>query len=265
MPYENVNLIPIYVALGVGALLVGLALWKRVLTVPATVSAFLVLVLSALFTSYSGLTVFSVSFIFAAIIGLIKREKRKERAQGLHAHVGARGLRQVLANSLPALAYGAVYFGTGLKSFMLASLVTVVAGVADSSASDLGILSDGRVISPITFKVVPRGLSGGVSLFGTLSALITSVAVALIVWAIGEVDWVGLLIMASMGFLGTIIDSLLGASVQSAYKCNVCGVLTERKEHCAQPTVLVKGFRVVDNDVVNFLSLIIIGAVTLIF
>ncbi len=265
MPYETINLIPIYVALGVGALLVALAQWKKVLTVPATVSAFLVLVLSALFTSYSGLAVFSVSFIFAAIIGLIKREKRKEREEGLHAHVGARGLRQVLANSVPALIYGAVYFVTGLKNFMLASLVTVIAGVADSAASDLGILSDGKVISPITFKEVPRGLSGGVSLFGTASAFITSVIVALIVWAIGEIDAIGLLIMASMGFLGTVIDSLLGASVQRAYRCKACGTLTEREEHCAQPTVLVKGFKFIDNDIVNFLSLIIIGAITLIF
>jgi uncharacterized membrane protein len=63
MPFENVNLIPIYISLGIGALLVVLALWKKVLTIPATITAFVVLVLSALFTSYTGLVVFSVSFI----------------------------------------------------------------------------------------------------------------------------------------------------------------------------------------------------------
>ena len=98
MPYQNINLIPIYIALGVGVALVVLALWKRVLTIPATVSAFFILLLSALFTSYSGLTIFAVSFVLSAVLGLIKKEKRKEREEGLYPHVGARGIVQVLSN-----------------------------------------------------------------------------------------------------------------------------------------------------------------------
>jgi uncharacterized membrane protein len=33
-----------------------------------------------------------------------------------------------------------------------------------------------------------------------------------------------------------------------------CGLTTERKKHCQIPTKRIKGFRIVDNDMVNFLS-----------
>lgn len=265
MPYENINLIPIYIAIGIGALLIALSVWKKVLTVPATVSAFIILVLSALFTSYTGVVTFAVSFLFAAIIGLVKKEKRREREAGISLHVGARGVVQVLCNAVPALVFGAVYFASGIHAFLIASVVTVCAGVADSAASDIGILSDGNVINILTFKKAERGMSGGISLVGTLAALIMSVIVAVVVFAVGEVGLKGLWVIALSGFIGTIIDSLIGAALQRAYRCNECGKLTERKVHCDKPTARVKGIRFIDNNVCNLLSLFIAGAISLIF
>ena len=261
MPYENVNLIAIYVALGIGALLVILALWKKALTIPATATAFIILLSSALFTGFTGVVTFSISFVGAVAVGLIKRQKRKEREEGLYAHQGARNIVQVLANSLPAIVYGAVYFATGKKAFLVASAVTVIAGVADSFASDLGIVGDGKVINIITLKPCHRGMSGGVSLLGTSSALITSVAVSSIVFAVGEIGVKGLWISALCGFVGTLIYSVLGASVQGAYECVKCGKTTERKSHCGEPTKLVKGLGFVNNDLVNLISLFVSGAI----
>lgn len=244
-------------------MLVVLALWKKALTIPATISAYAILLLSALFTGYSGVVVFTISFVGAVVVGLVKREKRKMREEGLYPHVGARGLVQVLCNAMPALIFGAVYFATGIKCFLFASVTTVIAGVADSFASDLGITSDGKVVSILNFKEVPRGMSGGVSLFGTLSALTTSVVVALIIFAIGEIGVTGLWITALSGFMGTIVDSILGASIQRAYKCKECGKMTERKTHCGIPTERVKGWEIVDNNVVNAVSLMIAGAISI--
>lgn len=265
MPYENINLIAIYIALGIGAVLVALALYKKVLTLPATATAFIVLVLSALFTGYTGVTVFSLSFALAALLSLVKREKRKAREEGLYPRVGARGIVSVLANSLPALIYGAVYFGTGIRAFFIASAVTVVAGVADSFASDIGIIGEGKVVSILTFKEVPRGMSGGVSLLGTLSALLSSLFVSLALFAVGEIGLKGAWVVPLSAFLGTIIDSILGASVQRAYKCRVCGKLTERKSHCDTPTDKIKGLAIVDNNVVNVISLLLAGGISLAF
>lgn len=263
MPYENINLIPIYVALGVGIVLVSLALWKKALTIPATISAFVILVLASLFTSYTGLVVFTISFVGAVVVGLVKREKRKAREEGLYPHVGARGIVQVLSNALPALVFGLVYFLTGITPFFMASVATVIAGVADSFASDLGIVGEGKVVSVLTFKEVQRGMSGGVSIFGTLSAFITSLVGAVALFLVGEVGVHGIWIISLSAFLGTLTDSLLGASVQRAYKCTVCGKFTERKEHCDAHTELVKGLSFVDNNLVNLLSLTIAGGIAL--
>ena len=201
----------------------------------------------------------------AAVIGLVKKEKRNERESGLYPHVGARGIIQVLCNSLPALVYGSVYFATGIHSFLIASAATVCAGIADSAASDLGILSNGSVISLLTFKKTERGMSGGVSLAGILYALITAFAVAAVVFAVGEVGLKGFWVIGVSGFIGTLVDSLLGAAFQSAYRCNKCGKLTERKNHCGKPTILVKGIKFIDNNVVNIVSLFLAGAISLIF
>lgn len=263
MPYENVNLTAIYVALGIGAILVVLALYKKALTIPATISAFVVLVASAVFTGYTGVATFSISFVGAVAVGLVKRQKRKEREEGLYQRQGARCIVQVLANAMPALIYGSIYFATGIHAFLVASVATIVAGVADSFASDLGILSDGKVINILTFKETTRGMSGGVSLLGTMSALTTSAVVATLVFLVGDVGVKGLWITALTGFMGTLIDSVLGASLQGSYRCTVCGKATERRLHCGEPTEKIKGLTCVTNDVVNVLSLMLAGALSI--
>jgi uncharacterized membrane protein len=46
----------------------------------------------------------------------------------------------------------------------------------------------------------------------------------------------------------------MGATVQAQYKCNICDKITERKYHCNNKTVFVKGFNWLNNNMVNFLS-----------
>ena len=56
------------------------------------------------------------------------------------------------------------------------------------------------------------------------------------------------------GFLGAVFDSFLGSVFQAKYKCKVCGVMTEKEEHCSKPAELISGFAAIDNDVVNIIS-----------
>jgi uncharacterized membrane protein len=56
------------------------------------------------------------------------------------------------------------------------------------------------------------------------------------------------------GFLGNIIDTLFGAYYQQVYICNKCGITTEKKTHCQTAGKRIKGYYLVDNDMVNFLS-----------
>jgi len=56
------------------------------------------------------------------------------------------------------------------------------------------------------------------------------------------------------GFGGSIIDSILGATVQGIYRCRVCGSLIEHQVHCQNQADLIKGFKIINNDMVNLLS-----------
>ena len=87
---------------------------------------------------------------------------------------------------------------------------------ADTTASELGVLSD-RTYMITTFKSVPAGVNGGVSLYGTVWALAASVFAALVVWVVilGSVPSVLAIIPAAMGILGCFIDSVIGATLET--------------------------------------------------
>jgi len=54
------------------------------------------------------------------------------------------------------------------------------------------------------------------------------------------------------------VDSLLGASVQAMYTCPKCAKETEKPIHgCGTPTQHQRGWRWLDNDMVNFISSLI--------
>ncbi len=57
------------------------------------------------------------------------------------------------------------------------------------------------------------------------------------------------------GLLGSLADSLMGATIQAMYYCPTCKKETERRVHsCGTPTLPLRGIPWFDNDVVNFLA-----------
>jgi len=57
------------------------------------------------------------------------------------------------------------------------------------------------------------------------------------------------------GLVGSLADSLMGATIQAMYFCPICKKETERRVHnCGTPTLLQRGIPWFDNDVVNFLA-----------
>ena len=59
------------------------------------------------------------------------------------------------------------------------------------------------------------------------------------------------------GVMGGFIDSLLGASIQGYYFCPTCQNETEKRVHLrcgGTETQLMRGWKIITNDWVNFLS-----------
>ena len=121
-----------------------------------------------------------------------------------------------------------------------------------------------------TGRRVPAGASGGVTALGTLAAfggglLIGSVALIFgrveAMWGSGPLNG-GYLWLAPVGILGGLagstFDSLLGATAQGIYYCSQCQKETEARIHrCGHPTRHLRGWRWLNNDLVNFSSSIV--------
>jgi uncharacterized membrane protein len=127
----------------------------------------------------------------------------------------------------------------------------LAAASADTWATSIGALSRTEPRHLLSGHRVPRGTSGGVSSVGTLAAL----AGAAIVAASGGLAGGGvplLLAGLSIGFVGMLLDSLLGATLQGRFECPQCGVSTERRIHeCGTTARAVGGWRWLDNHAVN--------------
>ena len=133
---------------------------------------------------------------------------------------------------------------------------------ADTWATELGVLNPRQPVLLTTFKRVPRGSSGAVSLAGSLAALagaalVAGVAVLTVLagWApTGGPALIWQFVFITVGgWAGSFVDSLLGATVQAIYYCPTCGKETERHpEHvCGTVTVLRRGWAWLNNDWVN--------------
>jgi uncharacterized membrane protein len=64
------------------------------------------------------------------------------------------------------------------------------------------------------------------------------------------------------GLVGSLFDSLLGATVQRVYFCDRCRTETESPIHrCGQPARPLRGWAWLNNDVVNFAASLLGGLV----
>lgn len=131
----------------------------------------------------------------------------------------------------------------------------LAAVAADTWGTEVGILAKGKTILVTTFKPVAPGRSGGISAAGLIGGLFGAAIVAFSAsWWTSDSIVRELLVLGSAGLLGSLVDSVLGASFQAQYVCVKCGTRTERKAHCSEPAGLAGGRRWMTNDLVNFLA-----------
>lgn len=129
---------------------------------------------------------------------------------------------------------------------------------ADTWATELGVLNPKPPRLITTGEVVEAGTSGGISFFGTLATLGGAALIGLAgaAFSPGAEAWALLPAATLGGVCGSLFDSLLGATVQAIYHCPACNKQTERHpaHGCGTETVHVRGWRWLNNDLVNFLA-----------
>jgi uncharacterized protein (TIGR00297 family) len=134
---------------------------------------------------------------------------------------------------------------------------------ADTWATELGVLNPNPPRLVTSGKIVERGTSGGISLLGSLAALGGAGLVAtcaLFFTPQSMLDRIAapalLAAVALGGVAGSFFDSVLGATIQAIYFCPACQKETERhpRHLCGTETRQTRGWRWMDNDMVNFLA-----------
>ena len=161
------------------------------------------------------LIVFTLMGFAATLIGLSKK-KEKGLQEGTH---GERSYKNVLGVGLPCCVFAIINLITQDAHYYLMTIgyiSTIAVAAADTTASELGT-KDSRVYLITTFKRVEPGTDGGISPFGTLVSLIGSVIVSFIGWIVinGTLDDISILIPMAAGFIGCMLDSVVGATLET--------------------------------------------------
>ncbi len=172
--------------------------------------------------------------VTASVITVMGRAKKKR--EGIYER--KRGIKNVAANALAPLVFGfAFLLGHGLHIYYLPVLAligfigSVAATTADKFSSEIGVLN-GRPRMIIGFRKVRKGTSGGVTWLGLTAGLLGAMVIAVVPLAFFAVGgpgvfggliyrsiavfgfalglWGILLVCTAAGFVGTVVDSLLG-------------------------------------------------------
>jgi uncharacterized protein (TIGR00297 family) len=176
----------------------------------------------------------------------------------------ARGNRrdavQVLANGGVALLAAVGHAVTQDAMWLVALAGSLAAANADTWSTEIGRTSPSPPRLITSGRRVPAGTSGAVSARGLAAALGGSALIAFLAATGIAAGWMpdpsgsgtAFLAVAVGGVVGSLVDSLLGATVQARRWCDTCGKATERAIHrCGTRTRPGGGLRWVTNDVVN--------------
>ena len=253
--------IDITVALVASAVLFALTFMKKTLTIPATALACAMMMCISICSSYREIVFLMLSYIILIIIDIICSDKSEEKIKDVHQKTGARSAVQIIANGSAATIAAILLYATHNKAFLYAYIICVSEACADSVASDVGVLSSKNPISILTLKKVPVGMSGGISFLGMTASFAGCIVMALLACISLGFSWRGFLITVFVPYLGMIIDSILGAALQTKMQCAVCGKSTEKKMHCDKPTIHIGGLKHLDNSAVNIITNFITGAI----
>jgi len=190
-------------------------------------------------------------FVLSSLLSEVGK-RRKASTEVLTEKGARRDIGQVLANGGVGWALLLVYAFDPAPIWYWGFLGAFAAATADTWETEIGTLSSLKPRLVTTWKPVPKGTSGAVSVVGTLGGLLG----ALVIWGCAAVlaegsetvaSVAGAVAIAGGGLAASLIDSLAGATVQARYRDPVTGRETERTEGGH----LVRGWRWFRNDAVN--------------
>ncbi|WP_032121256.1 DUF92 domain-containing protein [Clostridium amazonitimonense] len=211
-----------------------------------------------------------ISFFLSSSILTKFKNPNKKSLDNINAKGANRDFIQVFANGGVGLIFAFLYYTYKNPVFLLAYATSFAEANADTWASEIGVLSKKDPISILTGKPLKKGMSGGVSFLGTLSSFLGSTFIGVILfftyyrlYPLAENKILYSILCVFIGFIGCLIDSILGASMQAQYYCEELDTITEKSYYKNKPNKLIKGIAIINNDTVNILSNIIASLIAI--
>ena len=192
-------------------------------------------------------------FAIATALTRWRQEDKLRRTERTVPRAGARTAYQVLANGGAFVLLSLLFFRSGSQLVALGALGALAAASADTWSTEVGTLFGRTPRSIWMAHAVPVGMSGGMTLVGTLAGLAGAACIAALGAAILPLSSARTVaIVTAAGFAGCIGDSMLGGALQSKRYCDRCKEWTERRVHpCGYRTKHRAGLYWVTNDLVN--------------
>jgi uncharacterized protein (TIGR00297 family) len=174
-------------------------------------------VLGTALYAFGGLAAFTLLLAFF-VLGTAATKvgfARKAQLEVAQAQGGRRGAGEALANVGAGVVFALLALATPYSSLFEIALVAAFAtAAADTVSSEIGQALGRRHVLATTFRPVPVGTGGAVSIEGTAAGIAASAVVAGVGLAFGLIQPSGALVVIAAALAGNYFESVLGASLE---------------------------------------------------
>jgi uncharacterized protein (TIGR00297 family) len=207
-------------------------------------------------------------FVSSSVLSAIgKNRKFSNKSKLLDARIdgqvdgqtAGRSGAQVLANGGAAvalvIAHRALAYHVPIEEnriiqvLFLAAIATVN---ADTWATEIGSRWGGSPRQLSTWRAAAPGTSGAISIVGTLAAAAGALFIPLCTYKLWELTSAELVAVAWAGLLGSLFDSILGASIQGQFRNPNTNEISDASKSGDKRNALIRGLPWIDNNIVNF-------------
>jgi uncharacterized protein (TIGR00297 family) len=160
-------------------------------------------------------TMLVVSFVATTLATRAGRTV-KHQAGIDEARGGRRAAGNVIANT--GVAAGAALFAPASsmnRTALLVLVASLVAATSDSVASEIGKAFGGTTRSIATWRQVPRGTTGGVSVIGTIAAVVAATTMAAIAAMLALVGPRGAVAVAAAAVVASCLEGIVATAFES--------------------------------------------------
>ncbi|HEX5413151.1 MAG TPA: DUF92 domain-containing protein [Terriglobia bacterium] len=211
LPYLGVRVL---LAIGINAAFALAALALGMVNRSGAMMGFLMGALIYMGYGYKTFLVLLAFFVIGSVATRLGYARKAARGVA-EARRGARSWREASANTLAAAFFSVLVITTHYEAAFLAAFVAAMAEAAgDTISSEIGQWVSGRAYMITSFKPVPAGLDGGVSLAGTLAGMGASAVIVAAAYALGLCRPGTAVVAFVAAVIGNLFDSYLGATIE---------------------------------------------------